>query len=87
MNTGEVVTGTAERLVTGDAVNVAARFEQAAAPGEVLIGASTHELVHGAVDAEPVDPLDAQGEVGAGGGVSAARGPCCSRSAGTTRCS
>ncbi len=38
VNTGEVVTGTAERLVTGDAVNVAARFEQAAAPGEVLIG-------------------------------------------------
>jgi class 3 adenylate cyclase len=39
VNTGEVVTGTAERLATGDAVNVAARFEQAAAPGEVLIGA------------------------------------------------
>ncbi len=33
VNTGEVVTGTAERLVTGDAVNVAARFEQAAAAG------------------------------------------------------
>jgi class 3 adenylate cyclase len=62
VNTGEVVTGTAERLVTGDAVNVAARFEQAAAPGEVLMGASTHELVHGAVDAEPVDPLDLKGK-------------------------
>ena len=62
VNTGEVVTGTAERLVTGDAVNVAARFEQAAAPGEVLIGASTHELVQGAVDAEPVDPLDLKGK-------------------------
>ena len=32
VNTGEVVTGTAERLVTGDAVNVAARMEQAAPP-------------------------------------------------------
>ena len=62
VNTGEVVTGTAERLVTGDAVNVAARFEQAAAPGEVLIGASTHELVKGAVDAEPVEPLDLKGK-------------------------
>ena len=30
VNTGEVVTGTSERLATGDAVNVAARFEQAA---------------------------------------------------------
>ena len=62
VNTGEVVTGTAERLVTGDAVNVAARFEQAAAPGEVLIGASTHELVQGAVDAEPVEPLELKGK-------------------------
>jgi class 3 adenylate cyclase len=33
--TGEVVTGTAERLATGDAVNVAARLEQAAQPGQV----------------------------------------------------
>ena len=33
VNTGEVVTGTEERLATGDAVNVAARLQQAAAPG------------------------------------------------------
>jgi class 3 adenylate cyclase len=39
VNTGEVVTGASEQtLVTGDTVNVAARLEQAAAPGEVLIG-------------------------------------------------
>ena len=38
VNTGEVVTGSGDSLVTGDAVNVAARLEQAAAPGEVLIG-------------------------------------------------
>src|SRR5690348_3448993 len=35
--TGEVVTGTEERLATGDPVNVAARLEQAAQPGEILI--------------------------------------------------
>ena len=50
VNTGEVVTGTEERLATGDAVNVAARLEQAAQPGEVLIGAETLRLVRGAVD-------------------------------------
>jgi class 3 adenylate cyclase len=38
VNSGEVVTGTRERLATGDAVNVAARLEQAAAPGEILLG-------------------------------------------------
>ena len=38
VNTGEVVTGTEERLATGDAVNVAARLEQAAQPGEILLG-------------------------------------------------
>src|SRR6202163_1888918 len=38
VNSGEVVTGTRERLATGDAVNVAARLEQAAQPGDVLIG-------------------------------------------------
>jgi class 3 adenylate cyclase len=33
VNTGEVVAGDGETIVTGDAVNVAARLEQAAAPG------------------------------------------------------
>src|SRR6187399_3220923 len=46
VNTGEVLTGTEERLATGDAVNVAARLEQA---GEVLLGAQTLRLVASAV--------------------------------------
>src|ERR1700758_764988 len=41
VNTGEVVTGTEERLATGDAVNVEACLEQAAQPGDVLIGEET----------------------------------------------
>ena len=45
VNTGEVLTGTEERLATGDAVNVAARLEQAAEAGEVLLGAQTLRLV------------------------------------------
>jgi class 3 adenylate cyclase len=60
--TGEVVSGTLERLATGDAVNVAARLEQAAAPGEVLIGAATLALVSDAVDVEPVEPLELKGK-------------------------
>jgi class 3 adenylate cyclase/tetratricopeptide (TPR) repeat protein len=62
VNTGEVVTGTGERLATGDAVNVAARLEQAAEPGDVLIGGSTMALVQGAVVGEAVNPLTLKGK-------------------------
>jgi class 3 adenylate cyclase/tetratricopeptide (TPR) repeat protein len=63
VNTGEVVVGgTGETLVTGDAVNVAARLEQAAPPGEAIIGAETRLLVRGAVRAEPVEPLVLKGK-------------------------
>jgi class 3 adenylate cyclase len=62
VNTGEVVTGTSERLATGDAVNVAARLEQAAQPGEVLLGGETMLLVQGAIEAEPVEPLKLKGK-------------------------
>ena len=62
VNTGEVVTGGRDTLVTGDAVNVAARLEQAASSGEVLIGEETYALVRGAVDAELLPPLEAKGK-------------------------
>jgi class 3 adenylate cyclase/tetratricopeptide (TPR) repeat protein len=60
--TGEVVTGTAERLATGDAVNVAARLEAAAQPGVVLIGQPTLALVRDAVEVGPVQPLELKGK-------------------------
>jgi class 3 adenylate cyclase/tetratricopeptide (TPR) repeat protein len=65
LNTGEVVAGDAsarQRIVTGDAVNVAARLEAAAAPGEILLGADTYALVRGGVTAEPVEPLALKGK-------------------------
>ncbi|TML03403.1 MAG: adenylate/guanylate cyclase domain-containing protein, partial [Actinobacteria bacterium] len=65
LNTGEVVTGTDERLATGDAVNVAARLEQAAEPGEILIGSDTLELLKGAVSVEPLEPLELKGKADA----------------------
>jgi class 3 adenylate cyclase/tetratricopeptide (TPR) repeat protein len=52
INTGEVVAGdpgTGATFVTGDAVNLAKRLEQAAAPGEILIGMATYPLVRDAV--------------------------------------
>ena len=62
VNTGEVVVGTAERLATGDAVNVAARLEQAAEPGEVLIGAETQRLVRDAVELGAERALELKGK-------------------------
>src|SRR2546426_4712140 len=65
VNTGEVVAGEADgrqQLVTGDAVNVAARLEQAARPGEILVGRETLRLVRDAVRVEELDPLELKGK-------------------------
>ena len=65
MNTGEVVAGDptgGQRYATGDAVNIAARLEQAARPGEILLGESTHRQVRDAVMAERVEPLVLKGK-------------------------
>ncbi len=62
VNTGEVVAGTGETLATGDAVNVAARLEQVAGAGEILIGAATERLVRERVRAEAVEPLSLKGK-------------------------
>ena len=63
VNTGEVVAGDrSDSLVTGDAVNVAARLEQAAEPGTVLIGEETFRLVRDAVAVEPIPPFEVKGK-------------------------
>ena len=63
VNTGEVLAGAGgEALMSGDAANVAARLEQAAGAGEVLLGETTHWLVRGVVDAERVGPLSVKGK-------------------------
>ena len=62
VSSGEVVTGTEERLATGDVVNVAARLQQAAQPGETLLGEATLRLAGEAVEAEPVEPLALKGK-------------------------
>ncbi len=61
VNTGEVVVG-ADGLLVGDPVNVAARLEQAALPGQILIGETTARLVRGAIAVEPVAAVAAKGK-------------------------
>ena len=66
VNTGEVVASAdphaQQKLVTGDAVNVAARLEQAAPENEVYIGEVTFQLVRDAIAAEPVASLELKGK-------------------------
>src|SRR5262249_11069113 len=66
INTGEVVADTqatdkGEFLVTGEAVNLAARLRQHASPGEILIGERTMLALHGIAQLRPVPPLAVKG--------------------------
>jgi class 3 adenylate cyclase len=64
VNTGEVVTGdfaSDRELVTGEAINVAARLEEAAEPGEILIGHETYRILGDAVQADRLEGLELRG--------------------------
>src|SRR5438132_953182 len=64
VNTGEAVAGSgqsAQFLVTGPAVNAAARLQQAAAPGEVVVGDLTKRLTSGGVVYGLAREVDAKG--------------------------
>ena len=67
INTGDVVSGRetaarGEMMVSGDAVNVAARLQQAAEPGEILVGARTHGATSRTIAFGPRRELDAKGK-------------------------
>jgi class 3 adenylate cyclase/tetratricopeptide (TPR) repeat protein len=62
VNTGPVLMGEGENLATGDAINVAARLEQSAAPGEIVIGPETMSLVKGAVEVGEQRLLELKGK-------------------------
>jgi class 3 adenylate cyclase/tetratricopeptide (TPR) repeat protein len=65
VNTGEVVVGRAREgtsFVTGDAVNVAARLEQGAAPGDILVGERTVVAARGAFEFDAPTRIDAKGK-------------------------
>ncbi|MFF4398666.1 AAA family ATPase [Streptomyces sp. NPDC001480] len=66
VNTGPAVTSTdvstRQALVSGETVNIAARLEQHAAEGEVLIGAETRKAAGAAARTEHVGPLRFKGK-------------------------
>jgi len=65
VNTGEVMAGKAREgssFVTGDAVNVAARLEQAAGPGEILVGERSVATVRGAFEFAEPQTIQAKGK-------------------------
>ncbi|GAA2086830.1 AAA family ATPase [Streptomyces albiaxialis] len=66
VHTGEVVTSgpvdAGHTLVSGEPVNVAARLEQHAAAGQILIGSATHRLIAAHAGTEPVEPLTVKGK-------------------------
>src|SRR5262249_344353 len=67
VNTGDVVVGRPREgssFVTGDAVNVGARLEQAAVPGEILVGERTVLLARGAFEFADLGVVEAKGKSG-----------------------
>jgi len=73
VNTGDVVVGTpraGSSFVSGDAVNVAARLEQGAEPGEILVGERTAAAARGAFEFTDPTTIEAKGKPG---GVEARR--------------
>ena len=65
VNTGEAVTAAREDrqfMVSGDSVNVAARLQQGAEPGEVVVGPLTEQLTRKVIEYQPHDPVAAKGK-------------------------
>jgi class 3 adenylate cyclase len=65
INTGPVIVadlGTRAMDALGDAVNVAARMEQAAAPATILVSGETHRLVAPLFDFEALGEIDLKGK-------------------------
>src|SRR5207302_10953247 len=65
VNTGDVMVGRPREgssFVTGDAVNVAARLEQAAGPGEILVGERTASAARGAFEFDAPTRVEAKGK-------------------------
>jgi class 3 adenylate cyclase len=73
VNTGDavvsldVIPGSGEAMVAGDVVNTAARLQQAAAVGTIVVGEETYRTTDGAIRYEPLEPVVAKGKARAVG--------------------
>ena len=62
VESGEVVTDDGDStFATGEAVNLAARLQQNAEPGQILMGPAAHRLSLGRVEVDEVGPVDVRG--------------------------
>jgi class 3 adenylate cyclase/tetratricopeptide (TPR) repeat protein len=62
VESGEVVTDVGDStFATGEAVNLAARLQQNAEPGQILVGPAAHRLTLGRVEVEEIGPVDVRG--------------------------
>jgi class 3 adenylate cyclase/tetratricopeptide (TPR) repeat protein len=62
VESGQVVAEDGEAtFATGEAVTLAARLEQAAEPGQLLIGPAAHRLTLGRIEVEDVGPVEMKG--------------------------
>jgi class 3 adenylate cyclase/tetratricopeptide (TPR) repeat protein len=62
LESGEVVTEDGDStFATGEAVNLAARLQQAAEPGQILLGPAAHRLTLGRVEVDEIGPVDVRG--------------------------
>ena len=74
IESGEVVAEDGEAtFATGEAVTLAARLEQSAEPGQLLLGPAAHRLTLGRVEVEDVGPVDPQGPARAALGLARGR--------------
>jgi class 3 adenylate cyclase/tetratricopeptide (TPR) repeat protein len=62
IESGEVVADSSDStFATGEAVNVAARLQQQAQAGQILLGPGTHRLTLGRIQAEDLGPIQLRG--------------------------
>ncbi|MGH2540248.1 MAG: tetratricopeptide repeat protein [Actinomycetota bacterium] len=58
----ERASGSRDRMLTGDAVNTAARLQSAAEPGEIVVGPGAHATTKGVIEYRELEPLELKGK-------------------------